>query len=128
MHPAEARVARPADLVARNAVAPEELWQQAGRGSVHGVENDAQFRGPQPFPIHQFFQRIEIRRARFERMDEILAWWKRRHAFFQDASKFLFNLRDDRGQRAAAVACFVFDSVPEAGSETRGDSDAARAL
>ncbi len=41
MHAAEARVARSADFVARNSVAAEQLRQQAGRGSVHGVEDES---------------------------------------------------------------------------------------
>src|SRR2546430_8064419 len=66
MHAAEARVPRSADFIAWNPVAAEQLRQQARGSSMHGVEDKTQFGVAQALPIHQFFERIEIRRARFE--------------------------------------------------------------
>src|SRR2546429_7372665 len=64
----------------------------------------------------------------FEGVNQILARGKRRDAFFQDLSKLLFDLRDDRRKRAAAVARLVFDSIPAVGIVTRGDDDATGGL
>ena len=66
--------------------------------------------------------------ARFEGVNQILARGKRRDAFFQDLSKLLFDLHDDRRKRAAAVARLVFDSIPAVGIVTRGDDDATGGL
>src|SRR5215472_8878475 len=95
---------------------------------MHGIEDKTQFGVAQALPVHQFFERIEIWRARFEGVNQIFARRKRWDASFQDESKLLFNLRDDRRKRAAAVARLVFDSVPTVGIVTRGDDDAAGGL
>jgi hypothetical protein len=58
-------------------------------------------------------------------VNQVFARRKRRDAFLQDESKLLFNLRDDRRKRAAAVARLVFNSIPTVGIVTRSDDDAA---
>src|SRR5260370_1722460 len=103
---------RPAYFVAANSVATEELRRQARRRSVHGIEDEVEFRIAQALPVHQFFKRIEIRRAWFERVDEVVAWGQRRHAFLQYPFELFFDLRNDPRHRAAAVAGFVLDAVP----------------
>src|SRR5258708_32081798 len=73
IYTAETRITRPAYFVAANSVATEELRQQARRRSVHGIEDEAEFRIAQALPVHQFFERIEIRRGWFESVDQIFA-------------------------------------------------------
>jgi hypothetical protein len=58
-------------------------------------------------------------------VDQILARGERRHPFSQHAFKFLFDLRDDGRQRAAAIAGFVLDAVPVIGIVASSDDDAA---
>src|SRR5438105_15500889 len=54
-------------------------------------------------------------------LNQILAWRKRWHAFLQNSFEFVFDLRDDRRKRAAAVARLVFDSIPAIWIVARSD-------
>ena len=71
MYPAEARVARAANFIAGDAIAPEEFDEQARGRAMHDIGDEAELRLPQPLPIDQFFECVEIRRARFQRLNEV---------------------------------------------------------
>ena len=92
---------------------------------MHRIENEFQVCIAKPLPVHKFFERIEIRRARLDGMNQVRTRRKRRHPFFQDAGEFLFDFRHDRWQSAAAVARLVLHSVPAIGIVTRRDDNAA---
>src|SRR5579872_1621518 len=112
MRAAKKRIARPSDFVARNAVAFENLGQNAGGGAVHRVGDVAEFRFSQAIPIDKLFDGFDVRRAGIERLNEIFLRWQRRNAVRNNTAKLRFDLCHDRWQRAAAVAGFVLDAVP----------------
>jgi hypothetical protein len=122
---AEKRIARAADFVAGDAVALENFGEDAGGGAMHGVGDITKFRFAETIPIDEFFDGFDVRGARVEFLDEIFLRGQRRDAFFDDAGEFGFDLRDDRGECAAAVAGFVLDAVPAGGIVAGSDDEAA---
>ena len=128
MRAAEKRIARAADFVAGDAVALEDFGQQTGGGAVHRVGDEAKFRLAEAIPVDELFDGLDVRGTRVECLNEIFLRRQRRDASFDDAGEFGFDLRDDGGQRAAAVAGFVLDAVPAGGIVAGGDHQAAARL
>jgi hypothetical protein len=79
-------------------------------------------------PVDELFDSVEIGGAGLERLNEIFARRKRRNIFALDEGEFFFDLRDDGGKRAAAVAGFVLEAVPAIRIVAGGDHDAAGGL
>src|SRR5260221_11620562 len=107
MDAAEARIAFAANLCAGDTVASEEFRQEAGGGSEHCIGNEAEIGFADAVPIDEFFESIEIGRARLKGPDE---FWLRRqlgNVGRLDERKFTLDLRNDAGSRAAARAGFV---------------------
>jgi len=77
-----------------------------------GSKTKAEFRVAETFPVHEFFECIEIRRTWLESADQILAWRQRQYAALQHHFEFMLNLSNDRGQGRAAIARLVFDAIP----------------
>ena len=92
---------------------------------MHGIEDETEIRIAQTFPVYQFLERIEIRGAWLQRLDQIRARRQRWHALLQYHFEFLLDLRNDRRKRAAAVAGLVLDAVPAIRIVACGDDDAA---
>ncbi len=83
IHAAEKRIARAANFGRLDAVTAEKLAQQSAARSVHRIDHVAEFRRLQPVPIDERIERIEIRRANVERMNQLFARGQRRHAVAQ---------------------------------------------
>src|SRR5437879_10626022 len=66
MDAAEERVAGAANLLTGNAMAPHQGNQQPAGGAVHRIDDEAQPRGLQLFPIDQLIDGIQIRRKEVE--------------------------------------------------------------
>src|SRR5262249_37543457 len=81
MYAAEPRVARSANFVARNTVPSKQFGQKTRSSSMHGIEDETQLRFAQTLPIHQFFERFEVRLPQLKRMNQIPPRRKRRHSF-----------------------------------------------
>src|SRR5258708_22865116 len=80
MYPAEARVARAANFIAGDAIAPEKFDEQARGRAMHDIGDEAKLRVPQPFPIDQFFECVEIWRARLQNVNHVFSRRGRRGA------------------------------------------------
>jgi hypothetical protein len=65
----ETWIAGSANFIAGDAITGEQLVKQAGRGAVHGVTYETEFCVAQALPVDQFFDRIQIRSARLERLN-----------------------------------------------------------
>ena len=61
-----------------NSTSDPRALQKPGGGAVHGVHNKAKLGFAQALPIDEFFQSIQIGRARFDGMDQVFARRKRR--------------------------------------------------
>src|SRR3974390_1080781 len=58
-----------------HAIAAKKFKQQSGGRSVHHIDCEAKFRISQPLPVDQLFDSVEVRRAGFQRVDQILPRW-----------------------------------------------------
>src|SRR5258707_590765 len=125
MHAAESRIARAANLVAGDAIAAQQLGQQARGRSMHGIRDEAESRVAKLFPVHQFFEFVEIRLTGFQRLNEIFLRWQRGNVRTLHDFEIAFNLRHDGRQSRAAVARFVLDAIPWIGIVASGDHQAA---
>ena len=127
IHAAKQRIARAANLVARDAVASHHRGEQSARGAVHRIDDKAEIGGAHLFPIHELFDSLEIRRQNIERMNLIGARRQQRARLFgQSRSASSSSIcADDGGQRRASVAGLELDSVPARRIVAGGDHDAA---
>ena len=91
MDAAEARIARAANFVAGDAVAAEKFEEQAGGGAVHGVGDEAKFGVANALPVDEFFDGVEIRSARIERLNQIFARGERRNAVALNVRRVRFR-------------------------------------
>ena len=122
---AEERVARAANFVADDAVAAEEFNEKSCCGAVHDIRYEAELRVADAIPIDELFEGVEVGSAGIEWLNQFFAgrqWWD---TVALNVLEFAFNLRDDGGKGAAAIAGFIFNSVPAIGIVAGGDDQAA---
>src|SRR5258708_9472102 len=60
MRSAKTRIARAANFVAYNSVTQKKFRKKTGGGAMHRVEPKPQLRFLDAFPVHEFFQRVDI--------------------------------------------------------------------
>jgi len=94
---AEARIALTANLHAGNTVASEEFRQEAGGGSEHCIGNEAKIGFADAVPIDEFFESVEIGRARLKGLNEFWLRRKLRSVGRLDEREFILDLRNDAG-------------------------------
>ena len=97
MDAAEARIAFAANLRAGDAIASEEFRQEAGGGSEHCIGDETKVGFADAVPIDEFFESVEIGRARLKRLDEL--WLRRQlgNVGRLDEREFILDLRNDAG-------------------------------
>src|SRR5450432_2679441 len=122
---AETRIARAANFFAGNFVAGEKFAQQAGGGAVHGVGDETEIGFAEAIPVDEFFEGVEVGSAGIDGVEQIFSPRERRSGVILRGVQFVFNLRDDGRQGAAAVTGFVLDSVPAIGIVAGGDNQAS---
>src|SRR5258705_805024 len=93
MDAAEARFAFAANFRAGDAVASEEFRQKAGGGSEHCIGNEAEIGFADAVPIDEFFESVEIGRARLKGLDEFWLRRKLRNVGRLDEREFILDLR-----------------------------------
>ena len=69
IHASEQRIARAADFLAFDSVAAEKFAQQTSPRSMHGINEEPEFRCTYAVPVNQPGQSFQIRRANVERAD-----------------------------------------------------------
>src|SRR5580704_14139300 len=73
IHAAEQRIARAANFLAFDSVAAEKFAQQTSPRSMHGINEEPEFRCAYAVPVNQSGKRFQIRRANVERADYIFS-------------------------------------------------------
>src|SRR5262249_16280256 len=92
---------------------------------MHWIGNKTKLGFAEAVPVDEFFDGVQIRSARLERLNQVLTWWKGWDGLAGtfDEGELLFDLRDDGRQRAAAITGLVLDTVPAVGIVAGGDEE-----